>query len=162
MVRFFFDNLAFNTGDNIQLGPPDDSTFDDGAFVRSATISQGNFDTNSDLRIEDKLDKIDENIDIAEAVDMLNEAMNNIRNNTFIRSIDFSANPTAAGSGTQVTLNLDVDGTWNRVEVDWDVSRRFDELETQIMDYYYINNDVVKNALPSNIKFLFGIEEKAA
>jgi len=26
----------------------------------------------------------------------------------------------------------------------------------------YINNDVVKNALPSNIKFLFGIEEKAA
>jgi uncharacterized protein YxjI len=135
MVRFFFDNLAFNTGDNIQLGPPDDSTFDDGAFVRSATISQGNFDTNSDLRIEDKLDKIDENIDIAEAVDMLNEAMNNIRNNTFIRSIDFSANPTAAGSGTQVTLNLDVDGTWNRVEVDWDVSRRFDELETQIPGY---------------------------
>ena len=26
----------------------------------------------------------------------------------------------------------------------------------------YINNDVVKNALPSNIKFLYGIEEKAA
>ena len=26
----------------------------------------------------------------------------------------------------------------------------------------YINNDIVKNALPSNIKFLFGIEEKAA
>lgn len=135
MVRFFFDNLAFNTGDNIQLGPPEDSTFDDGAFVRSATISQGNFESNSDLRIEDKLDKIDENIDIAEAIDMLNEAMNNIRNNTFIRSIDFSAAPTAAGSGTQVVLTLDVDGSWNRVEVDWDVARRFDELEAQIPGY---------------------------
>jgi len=134
-IRFFFDNLAFNTGDNIQLGPPEDSTYNDGAFVRSATISQDNFDTNSDLRIEDKLDKIDENINIAQAIDMLNEAMNNIRNNTFIRSVDFTAVPTALGSGQVVTLNLDVDGTWNRVEVDWDVGRRFAELEAQIPGY---------------------------
>ena len=28
--------------------------------------------------------------------------------------------------------------------------------------YSYINNDVVKSALPGNVKFLFGIEEKAA
>ncbi len=28
--------------------------------------------------------------------------------------------------------------------------------------YSYINNDVVKNALPANVKFLFGIEEKSA
>ena len=135
MIRFFFDNLAFNTGDNIELGVPDDSTYEDGAFVRSATISQDNFDTNSDLRIEDKLDKIASDIDIAEAIDMLNEAMNNIRNNTFIRSVDYTAVPTALGSGQLVTLNLDVDGTWNRVEVDWDVGRRFAELEAQIPGY---------------------------
>lgn len=28
--------------------------------------------------------------------------------------------------------------------------------------YNYINNDVVKNALPSNLKFVFGLEQKAA
>ncbi len=28
--------------------------------------------------------------------------------------------------------------------------------------FSYINNDIVKNALPANVKFLFGIEEKAA
>ncbi len=30
------------------------------------------------------------------------------------------------------------------------------------MFFSYINNDVVKNALPANVKFLFGIEEKSA
>ncbi len=28
--------------------------------------------------------------------------------------------------------------------------------------YSYMNNDVVKNTLPANVKFLFGVEEKAA
>jgi hypothetical protein len=135
MIRFFFDNLAFNTGDNIELGIPEDSTYEDGAFVRSATISQDNFETNSDLRIEDKLDEITSTVDIAQSIDLLNEAMNNIRNNTFIRSVDYTATPLALGSGQVVTLNLDVDGTWNRVEVDWDVGRRFAELEAQIPGY---------------------------
>jgi hypothetical protein len=135
MIRFFFDNLAFNEGSNIALGNPDDSTYDDGAFFRSATISQDNFETNSDLRIEDKLDEITSTVDIAQSIDLLNEAMNNIRNNTFIRSVDYTATPLALGSGQVVTLNLDVDGTWNRVEVDWDVGRRFAELEAQIPGY---------------------------
>jgi len=158
MVRFFFENLAFNTGDNIELGNPNDSTFDDGAFVRSATISQENFETNNDLRIEDKLDKIASDIDLAEAVDMLNEAMNNIRNNTFIRSVDYAAVPSALGSGQVVTLNLDVDGTWNRVEVDWDVGRRFAELESQIPGYNRPSDahDYVRTgANPSSVSFTY-------
>ena len=35
-------------------------------------------------------------------------------------------------------------------------------LQDTAIFFNYINNDVVKNSLPSNIKFLFGIEEKAA
>ena len=34
-------------------------------------------------------------------------------------------------------------------------------LKDTALFYSYINNDAVKNALPTNIKFLFGIEEKA-
>ena len=35
-------------------------------------------------------------------------------------------------------------------------------LQDTAIFFNYINNEVVKNALPSNIKFLFGIEEKAS
>jgi len=35
-------------------------------------------------------------------------------------------------------------------------------LQDTAIFFNYINNEVVKNSLPSNIKFLFGIEEKAA
>ena len=36
------------------------------------------------------------------------------------------------------------------------------ELKDTGLFFSYINNDVVKNALPANVKFLFGIEEKSA
>ena len=101
------------TGDRIPIGPPEDSTFDDGAFLKSAETDENGFA---------KLDIFDFDMKVSQAVDLLNESMNNIRNNTFIRTVNFEASPTAAGSGSTVTLTLDVDGTHNQVEVDWDVT----------------------------------------
>ena len=102
-----------STGDRIPVGPPEDSTFDDGAFLKSAETDENGFP---------KLDIFDFDMKVSQALDLLNESMNNIRNSTFIRTVDFEASPTAAGSGSTVTITLDVDGTHNQVEVDWDVT----------------------------------------
>lgn len=121
IVRYVNREIDALEGNTINLGPSKDSTYTDGAFFKSATVDENGFS---------KIDEITENIKIAEAIDLLNEAMNNIRNNTFIRSVDFTAVPTAAGSGSQITLNLDVDGTHNRIEVDWDVDGRFAQIQS--------------------------------
>ena len=56
---------------------------------------------------------------LTEAIDHLNEAMNNVRNDTFVRSVSFTGSPTSGGAGTTVTLNLTVDGNPNRYDVYW-------------------------------------------
>jgi len=103
-----------NTGDEIPLGPPEDSSYADGAFIRSASV-----DATGDPK---PVDAFNFDISIAQAIDLLNESLNNVRNGTFIRSVDYTATPPAAGSGSTITLNLDVDGDHNQVEVDWDVT----------------------------------------
>ena len=52
-------------------------------------------------------------------IDDLNEALDNIRKGVYVKSVSFSANPTFGGQGTYVTLNLTVDGTANRYDIDW-------------------------------------------
>jgi hypothetical protein len=41
---------------------------------------------------------------VTDAIDDLNEVMENIRNNTYVKEVDFSADVTAGGAGTAVTL----------------------------------------------------------
>jgi hypothetical protein len=124
MIRYFEENLATNRGDNIPMGFPEDSVYNDGAFFLSANTEQNGVP---------KEDIIDDKTFIAEAIDLLNESMNNIRNNTFIRDIDAATPaPAAAGSGQTFTLNLNVDGEYNRVEVDWDVNNRFEYIKSLI------------------------------
>jgi len=111
-ISRFIDEV--NTGNEIPLGPPEDSSYADGAFIRSASV-----DSDGDPK---PIDAFNFDISVAQAIDLLNESLNNVRNNTFIRSVDYSASPQAAGSGSTITLNLDVDGNHNQVEVDWDVT----------------------------------------
>ena len=59
------------------------------------------------------------NTTIYNAIDLLNEAIDNVRNETFVRSVDFSGSPLQGGVGTTVTLTLDIDGVANRFDVDW-------------------------------------------
>jgi len=91
-----FDN-AFNNkkASDIELGTATDGSLSDGAIVLEST------------------DKT------ADAIDELNEALNNIRIGVFVRSVSFTGSPTAGGEGTTVTLSLNVDGSPNRYDIDW-------------------------------------------
>jgi 3D (Asp-Asp-Asp) domain-containing protein len=56
---------------------------------------------------------------VTNAIDDLNEALENVRNNTFVKSVTFTGSPTAGGEGTTVTLSLSVVGNANRYDIVW-------------------------------------------
>ena len=90
------DSVTFN-GNDIPLSFPDDSS-----LYPPGAITNWTFDTN-----------------ITTAIDDLNEALENVRNNTFVKSVTFTGAPTAGGEGTTVTLTLSVVGNANRYDIDW-------------------------------------------
>ena len=59
------------------------------------------------------------NTKVTDAIDILNQVIDNVRNNTFVKSVSFVADTTAGGAGTTVTLTTTVDGTANQYEIDW-------------------------------------------
>ena len=84
-------------GGDILLGTPADSSFGDGAY--SALVGSRS---------------------ITDAVDDLNETMENIRNNTYVKSVDFSADVTTGSAGLAVTLTIStVGGGATRYNIDW-------------------------------------------
>jgi hypothetical protein len=83
------------TAADLDVGNASDGSFSDGALV------------------------IESDRKTADVIDDLNEALDNIRKGVYVKSVSFSANPTFGGQGTYVTLNLTVDGTANRYDIDW-------------------------------------------
>ena len=56
---------------------------------------------------------------VTTAIDDLNELAENIINNTAVTNVDFTANPTAGGAGTAVTLTITADGNPDRYTINW-------------------------------------------
>jgi hypothetical protein len=56
---------------------------------------------------------------VTDAIDDLNEVMENIRNNTFVKSVDFTSNITQGPQGTTVTLTITTVGNANRYTIVW-------------------------------------------
>ena len=84
-------------GTELLLGTPDDATFGDGAYT--ALVGSRS---------------------ITDAVDDLNETMENIRNNTYVKSVDFTADVTTGSAGLEVTLTIStVGGGATRYTIDW-------------------------------------------
>ena len=79
-----------------ELGTPTDSTFGDGSFTSLATTTK-----------------------VTDAIDALNETMENIRNNTYVKSVTFTANSTNISSGDTITLSITAVGNANRYEITW-------------------------------------------
>ena len=81
---------------NLTLGTPTDGSWNDGALedLTAATT-------------------------VANAVDDLNEALLNVQNNTFVKGVDFTANPTTGGAGLSTTLTISAVGNPNRYTVNW-------------------------------------------
>lgn len=75
--------------------------------------------TDSDLVTNGAYTNFDVNTKVTDAIDILNEVIDNVRNNTFVRSVSFVADNTSGGAGTSITLTTTVDGTANQYEIDW-------------------------------------------
>jgi len=56
---------------------------------------------------------------VTDAIDDLNETIENVRNNTYVKSTSFTANPTAGGAGTSIALTISSVGNPNRYDVNW-------------------------------------------
>ena len=56
---------------------------------------------------------------VAEGIDKLNEALENVRNNTFVKSVDAATDVAAGGAPLTATLTLTTVGNPNRYTIDW-------------------------------------------
>ena len=56
---------------------------------------------------------------VTDAIDDLNEMTENIRNSTFVKSVTFTSDVTAAGSGFTATLSITATGTANQYVIAW-------------------------------------------
>jgi hypothetical protein len=83
-------------GTATNLGTPADSTFGDGSFTQLTSTTK-----------------------VTEAIDALNETMENIRNNTYVKSVTFTANSTNISSGDTITLSITAVGNANRYDITW-------------------------------------------
>jgi len=71
------------TGDNVELRLPDDSTFGDGAYLGLTSTTS-----------------------VTQAIDDLNETMDNIRAGTYLKSVSFVADQTSISLNDTVTLTI--------------------------------------------------------
>ena len=88
--------LSGSTGMGTNLGTPTDSTFGDGSFTSLTSTTK-----------------------VTDAIDSLNETMENIRNNTYVKSVTFTANSTNISSGDTITLSITAVGNANRYDITW-------------------------------------------
>ena len=100
-IKAYVDNAVAGgaglLGTNIQLGyPTDSSTYPIGAI---STLTPTHTVTDS--------------------IDDLNEALENVRNNTFVRSVDFTADNTVGGAGLIVTLTITTVGNPDKYDITW-------------------------------------------
>ena len=56
---------------------------------------------------------------VSESIDRLNETMENIRNNTYVKSVDATSNVSSGGNPLTVTLTISVVGNANQYDIDW-------------------------------------------
>jgi len=98
-AAFLAANNISVVGNTINLGTPTDGSLTNiGAYTGWSTVTS-----------------------VTDAIDDLNEMLDNVRANTFVKSVSFTASPLGAGSGSVVTLTV-VPVTSNgniRYDVDW-------------------------------------------
>ena len=78
------------------LGTPADSTFGEGSFTSLTSTTK-----------------------VTDAIDSLNETMENIRNNTYVKSVTFTADDTTISSGDTITLTITPTGNATRYDITW-------------------------------------------
>jgi hypothetical protein len=89
-------SVSGSDGMATELGTPTDSTFGDGSFTSLSTTTK-----------------------ITDAIDALNETMENIRNNTYVKSVTFTSSSVTISSGDTITLSITATGNANRYDITW-------------------------------------------
>ena len=93
------------------------------AYVDNATSSGGQLTlgtpTDGSLTTDGALQTFTTATTITDAIDDLNETIENIRNNTFVKEVDFTGSPLVGGAGLAVTLNISAVGNANRYTINW-------------------------------------------
>ena len=91
-------NISANNylGNAIPLSTPTDGNVTDGAITSWSTVTS-----------------------LADAIDDLNEALDNVRANTFVKSTTFTGSPLSGGAGTNVVLTVTSVGNPNAYSVNW-------------------------------------------
>ena len=85
------------SGTSVALGTPDDSSFGDGAYTGLTTTTK-----------------------VTQAIDDLNETMENIRNSTYVKSVTFTSDATNISLDDTVTLSIStVGGGADRYTITW-------------------------------------------
>jgi hypothetical protein len=99
-TKAYVDNeiggIPSSDGAGTNLGTPEDSTFGDGSFTQLTSTTK-----------------------VTDAIDSLNETMENIRNNTYVKSVDFTASDQTISSGVTITLNITAVGNATRFDITW-------------------------------------------
>ena len=85
-----------SSGAELLLGAATDSSYTDGALQTLTTTTK-----------------------ISDGIDFLNEALENVRNDTFVKSVSFTSNNLSGGNPLSVTLTTTVVGNANRYTIDW-------------------------------------------
>jgi hypothetical protein len=86
-----------NTGMELPLGTPTDGSLTtDGAYQSFTTTTK-----------------------TTDAIDILNEVIENVRNDTFVKSVSFVADQTTGGAGLVVQLTITAVGNANQYVIDW-------------------------------------------
>jgi len=88
---------SISTGMQITLGTPTDSSLTTDAMYKSFVTGTK----------------------VTDAIDDLNEAIQNVLNSTAVSNVDFTADVTSGGAGTTVTLTITADGNPNRYDITW-------------------------------------------
>lgn len=83
-------------------------------------LELGNISANGDGSWTDgAVQTITNTTKISEGLDKINEALENVRNDTFVKSVTFTASPLSGGNPLTTTLTTTVVGNANRYTIDW-------------------------------------------
>ena len=90
-----------------------------GSLNPTANTIQLGVDNEDPILTDGALTEFDSGTTVYNAIDSLNECMYNVHKGTFVRSVDFSADQTSVGVGTEITLTSNAVGNANRFNINW-------------------------------------------
>ena len=121
------ETLQIRGGDNVTVNVEDDSTVGQAivtintsaSVITDGTQIQLGAPTDSSTFPVGAISTLTTTHTITDSIDDLNEALENVRNNTFVKSVDFTADNTVGGAGLVVTLTITAVGNANRYDITW-------------------------------------------